>query len=171
MFKRFFDTKLGQGVAVALVLGLSGAYVGVLNTYAATVDKVGGRAALFGHGPTPGCQVTTWDVTAAQAAAVNTYFQGVKVKAGTTMIQGAVRSTDMDAGTALVWDVGYGESSAADDLLDGSTIGQAGGTAPLVGFPLTFTADDTIDVKVATAAGTGAAGQFTLELCALNNNP
>ena len=70
---------------------------------------------------------------------------------------------DVFAGTGLVLDVG--DATDADRFIDGSTIGQAGGTDHEDGnlAPVTYTADDTIDITCQVApAGDVATG--TLEM-------
>ena len=74
-----------------------------------------------------------------------------------------IKSSDLDAGAELVYDVGDG--SDTNRYIDGSTIGQAGGVdheaADLV--PQLYTVDDTIDILVQVdPAGDVATG--TLEM-------
>ena len=68
--------------------------------------------------------------------ALNDVIQALDVFAGETLHDIIVKSTDIDTNgsPAVVLDVGYGNSTTAtaatsDDIIDGSTIGQAGGTA------------------------------------------
>ena len=98
------------------------------------------------------------------------------VFAGETVYGVMLTAPDLDTGgsPAIVLDVGYG--GAANSMIDGSTIGQAGGTASSLAIgnathgstataPVAFTADDTIDVTVATAPQTGAtSGTLTMYL-------
>ena len=119
-----------------------------------------------------GVRQASYTVTAALAGA--DIVQMVDVFAGETVVGVMLTTTDLDTGgsPAIVLDVGYGGAAAA--LIDGSTIGQAGGTASSFAIgnathgstataPVAFTADDTIDVLVQTAPGTGATtGTITL---------
>lgn len=93
--------------------------------------------------------------------------------AGTRIMGGYAEATDMDTGgaPALAIDIGYRDSTAAaddvDGLLDGSTIGQAGGLATAfltAGVDRQFTVDTDITFTAATAAATAAAGTFVLGL-------
>ena len=95
---------------------------------------------------------------------------------GETVVGVIIKSDDLDTNgsPAIVLDVGYGGATAA--LIDGSTIAQAGGTASSLAIgnathgstataPVTFTADDTIDILVQVAPGTGATtGTITMWL-------
>ena len=90
----------------------------------------------------------------------------VPVYAGETVVGVSLAATDLDTNgaPAIVMDVGDGDD--VDFYIDGSTAGQAGGgtvmTAPKVGFPKTYAADDTIDIRLDVAAATAAAGTVTL---------
>lgn len=101
------------------------------------------------------------NVTAAVNAA--DVYQMVQVFAGETVHDVKVKSSDLDAATALIFDIGDGGD--VDRYIDGSTIGQAGGVdheaADLV--PQLYTADDTIDILCTIAPGTDVA-TGTLEM-------
>lgn len=102
--------------------------------------------------------------------AANDIIQMIPVAKGTTVVDLAVYITDVDTdgSPAHTFDVGDGDD--VDRFIDGSTKGQTGGRAFLgdsvaatvagvggaVGY--TYTADDTIDIKIVTAAATKAAG-------------
>ncbi len=98
-------------------------------------------------------------------AAVNAadVYQMVQIFAGETVHDVKVKSSDLDAGTALVFDVG--DDGDVDRYIDGSTIGQAGGVdheaADLV--PQLYSADNTIDILCTVAPGTDVA-TGTLEM-------
>ena len=89
--------------------------------------------------------------TATTAIAVSETVHNVVIKTG-----------DLDTGTALVLDVGDG--SDTDYYIDGSTIGQAGGTDTLDAntAPKTYTADDTIDVLAQVGPGGGGTGDIEI---------
>lgn len=96
-------------------------------------------------------------VTAALAA--NDVIQLVNIFKGETVLGVILESPDLDTGgsPAIILDVGHGGD--ADSIIDGSTIGQTGGTQNSFNSnvaPITFSADDTIDVTVATSPTTGA---------------
>ncbi len=108
-----------------------------------------------------GVRYAKLNVTAALNAA--DVYQMVDVFAGETVHDIKIKSSDLDTGTGLVLDVG--DATDADRFIDGSTIGQAGGTdhedANLA--PITYSADDTIDITCQVApAGDVATG--TLEM-------
>tara|TARA_R100001377_G_scaffold40455_2_gene22618 strand:- start:744 stop:1214 length:471 start_codon:yes stop_codon:yes gene_type:complete len=133
----------------------------------------------YKHFPSGGMFVRKATITTGTLV-VNDVIQCLDVFAGETLHGIRMAVTDIDSGTAIVLDVGYGNSATAtagtsDDLVDGSTIGQAGGfvianvfsadedggTAFAAG-PLDFAADDTIDVHVQVAPGTSVAGTITI---------
>ena len=103
----------------------------------------------------------SFSVTAAVNAA--DVYQMVQVFSGETVHDVKVKSTDLDAGTALVFDIG--DDGDVDRYIDGSTIGQAGGVdheaADLV--PQLYSADNTIDILCTVAPGTDVA-TGTLEM-------
>lgn len=100
--------------------------------------------------------------TAVTALALNDVVQMVDVFAGETVHNVVIKTGDLDTGTALVLDVGDG--SDTDYYIDGSTIGQAGGTDTLDAnvAPKTYTADDTIDVLAQVAPGGGGTGDIEI---------
>ena len=100
--------------------------------------------------------------TATTAIALNDVIQMVDVFAGETVHNVVIKTGDLDTGTALVLDVGDG--SDTDYYIDGSTIGQAGGTDTLDAntAPKTYTADDTIDVLAQVAPGGGGTGDIEI---------
>ena len=140
-----------------------------------TSDSVNGNSAFqnFPQGNL-GVRVANYSIGAALAA--NDVIQMCDVFAGETVYGVMLTAPDLDTGgsPAIVLDVGYG--GAANSMIDGSTIGQAGGTASSLAIgnathgstataPVAFTADDTIDVTVATAPQTGAtSGTLTMYL-------
>ena len=100
--------------------------------------------------------------TATTAIAASDVIQMVDVFAGETVHNIVLKTGDLDTGTALVLDVGDG--SDTDYYIDGSTIGQAGGTDTLDAntAPRTYTADDTIDVLAQVAPGGGGTGDIEI---------
>ncbi|SVB07551.1 uncharacterized protein METZ01_LOCUS160405 [marine metagenome] len=140
-----------------------------------TSDAISGNSAFqnFPQGNL-GVRVANYSIGAALAA--NDIIQMCDVFAGETVYGVMLTAPDLDTGgsPAIVLDVGYG--GAAASLIDGSTIGQAGGTASSLAIghathgstataPVAFTADDTIDVTVQVAPATGAtSGTLTMYL-------
>jgi len=101
--------------------------------------------------------------TTTAAPNVNDVYQMCDVFAGETVVDVKLKSTDLDTGSGIVYDVGNG--GAADQYIDGSTIGQAGGSDDMDAnvAPVAYTADDTIDVTIQVVpAGDVAVG--TIEL-------
>ena len=95
---------------------------------------------------------------ASTALALNDVIQIVDVFSGETVHDVIIKTDDLDTGTALVLDVGDG--SDADYYIDGSTVGQAGGTDEKDAnvAPKEYSADDTIDILVQVAPGGGGKG-------------
>lgn len=106
--------------------------------------------------------IGTYELTA--ALVINDVVQMVKIPSGAVICEVILGVDDLDDGTALVLDVGDGDS--AERFIKDSTAGQAGGFVRLdqmAGLGYQYTAADTIDVKVSTAPGTGAtSGTITL---------
>lgn len=107
-----------------------------------------------------GVREATYEISA--ALVVNDVIQMVPIFAGEEVVDLQLIVDDLDSATAIVLDVGDGDNP--DRYIDGTTIGQTGGFAAM-GSGITaaaqairgaYAADDTIDVKVAVAPGTGA---------------
>jgi len=127
-----------------------------------TSDSVSGNSAFKPFpGGTMGVRYAKYTVAA--ACNTNDVYQMVDVFAGETVHNVKIKSSDLDTGTDLVFDVG--DATDADRYIDGSTIGQAGGTdhEDANGAPIAYTADDTIDITCQVdPAGDVATG--TLEM-------
>ena len=95
---------------------------------------------------------------ASTALALNDVIQIVDVFSGETVHDIIIKTDDLDTGTALVLDVGDG--SDTDYYIDGSTVGQAGGTDEKDAnvAPKEYSADDTIDILVQVAPTGGGTG-------------
>ncbi len=77
----------------------------------------------------------------------------------------AAYMTDMDSGTALVWDMG--DAADEDRLLAAATTGQAAGSTVALaatGFLYKYTADTKVVAYINTAAGTPVAGTLKVML-------
>ena len=96
---------------------------------------------------------------------------GIFLPRGAVVHDVIMHCTDMDSGTALVFDVGT--AANPDAFIDGTTIGQTGGTiraGNVAGASLTMAAADagplTVETEViitaATAAGTAVAGTIKI---------
>lgn len=125
----------------------------------ATTYQADGFSGDVAHTPRRGAAFSVTRVfTVTAAFVVNDIIQMVKVAPGMEIHDGVLEVTDLESsGTAMVIDVGDGVS--ADHYIDGSTVGQAGGIERFgLGGTIykKYTAEDTIDVKVAVAPTTGA---------------
>lgn len=96
-----------------------------------------------------------------------------RLPAGSRIVGGYLEVPDLDSNgsPALAIDIGYRDSTAAaddvDGILDGATTGQAGGlntTFLTAGVDRAFTVDTDITFTAATAAATAAAGTVVLAL-------
>lgn len=105
---------------------------------------------------------------AATALVINDVIEMIPVPAGATVAEMFLATDDLDTGTTIVLAVGDGDDD--DRYIAGSTIGQAGGnasigagiTAASVACIHTYSAADTIDVKVTTAPTGGGTGTIVL---------
>ena len=95
---------------------------------------------------------------ASTALALNDVIQIVDVFSGETVHDVIIKVDDLDTGSALVLDVGDG--SDTDYYIDGSTVGQAGGSDEKDAnvAPKEYSADDTIDILVQVGPGGGGTG-------------
>ena len=96
---------------------------------------------------------------------LNDVIEMIPVYEGETVYDLFLIASDLDTGVALEMSVGDGDD--ADLYLAADNVGQAGGVvriAPtdVAAWPKVYSADDTIDITVTTAAGTAAAGTVTL---------
>src|SRR5438067_877532 len=101
-------------------------------------------------------------VTAAQLT-LNALFGSIKVLKGAVIIGAALKSTDIDTGTAAVI-LAVGDTGDDDRLISGSTVGQASGysnTLAATGYAYQYTDETLVQVKVTTAPATAAAGTLT----------
>lgn len=102
-------------------------------------------------------------VTAAQVGTINNVIQAVPVYKGETVLGVEIKATDLDTNVSPALTLSVGDDGATARYIAASDIGQAGGSAKhTVGVPHTYTADNTIDVLVAAASATGAAGTISI---------
>ena len=112
-----------------------------------------------------GIATTVTESYEAPVMIINDVIQMVKVPKNSTVTDVILVVDDLDSGTDLTLSVGTGDND--DYFIVANTVGQAGGLArssAATAFPLAFTADDTIDVKVIAAAGTSVAGTVNLSV-------
>jgi hypothetical protein len=92
-------------------------------------------------------------------------IQMVKIPKGATIQEVILSSTDIDVHGTPTVALSVGDASSATRFISSSAIGEAGGVArldQLAGLNYEYTADDTIDIEVTTAAETAAAGTINL---------
>lgn len=152
--------RFGMILAVLMALCFS-----VSTTFAAATSDQVGSYSLF-QPLTGGAATVAVDFEA--AAAQNTLLgalgtiEMVRVPPNCTVTDVILTTDDLDSGTTLTLDVGYGTND--DYFIAASTVGQAGGivrASASTALPLAFTASDTIDVKV-KALGTTTVGTIWL---------
>lgn len=126
-----------------------------------TADEAAATAPAKGEGMSGNCKVVVAEYEITAALALNDVVQMVKVPAGAIVSNVVLSTDDLDTnGTpAIVLDVGDGGDT--DRYIDGSTVGQAGGTTDssslaIGGLGYTYTDEDTVDVLVQAAPATGA---------------
>lgn len=96
---------------------------------------------------------------------INDIVQMIKVDAGMKVADVTIAVPDLDTSTGVVFTVGDGD--VTDRFILVNTSGQAGGVARLdnpVGLGYEYTAADTIDLKITTAATGTAATTGTITL-------
>lgn len=127
-------------------------------TLTATAASTGAPVYTGGLAATP--KIAYASYTVAAALALNDVIQMVRLPAGARVIGISLQTTDLDTGgsPAIVLDVG--DPDDTDRLIDGATIGQAGGISTSVvastGFGYQYSAETVISVLVQVAPATGA---------------
>jgi len=127
-----------------------------------TSDMVAGNQS-FKPFPSGAVGVRYAKIIVSAAPNANDVYKMVDVFAGETVHDVKIKSSDLDGGTALVW--GVGDGSDTDKYIAASTCGQ-GGTADHSDAdlaPVTYSADDTIDIICEVAPGSDVA-TGTLEM-------
>lgn len=128
--------------------------------------KAGGNLVTATFDLATAIDATNGGGTGSTALIINDVIQIMKVPKGARVCEMVLTVTDLDAGTNIVLAVGDGVDD--DRYISGSTIGQTGGTVRLGSgiitntSAFTYTADDTIDVKVTTAGSAVTTGTITL---------
>lgn len=106
--------------------------------------------------------VSTYTLT---EGTINDVIQMVKVPKGAVITAITLACPDIDTNVSPTVTLSVGDGGSTARFISASTIGQAGGVASLSvpgGLGYTYTADDTIDVLIAAATATFAAGDITL---------
>lgn len=131
---------------------------------ATTTTTAGAATTVSPFVPVGGLGVAVSSVALAVAPVINDVFEMVRLPRGAKIVDVTLFSTDIDTATGVTLSVGYGGSTAY--FISASTAGQAGGVARMAtaasGALLTLTAEDTIDILVAAAPTTFAAGTLSL---------
>ena len=133
-------------------------------TYTATMARNGNSAFTAGPAGQKYTAYSSYTITA--AFALNDVIEMLRVPAGARIVGVTFKSSDLDTSTGIVLDVG--DASDTDRLIDGATIGQAGGTSTALvsstGQFYKYTTETVISVLVQVAATGTAATSGTLEL-------
>lgn len=98
---------------------------------------------------------------------LNDIIQMVKIPAGATVLDVKLSSTATDTGSVPALRLEVGDGDDPNRYITASDIGVAGGIAVLnaqAGHCYAYAAEDTIDIKVSTAAHVQAAGTFRLDV-------
>lgn len=121
------------------------------------------KSAKCADGVQPRCGIGVTSVSGeysiAAALVINDVIQMVKIPKGATILDMVLAADDLDTNVSPAITLDVGDGTTADRFIAASTIAQGGGVARLGqvdGVQFTYTADDTIDVKVKAAPGTGA---------------
>lgn len=101
-----------------------------------------------------GVRAGEYTISAALAAA--DVIQLVNINKGETVLGYFLEVPDLDTNGSPAITLDLGTDGDTDLFLDNSNLGQAGGTSNLLVKPVTFAADGSIDLKVATGPATGA---------------
>lgn len=133
-------------------------------TFTATAAQRGNSTFTAGSAGQEFTAYSSYTMTAAPAA--NDVYEMLRVPKNARITRVILKSTDIDTGgsPSIVLDVG--DTGDTDRLIDGATIGQAGGTSTSLvsstGQFYQYTSETVISVLVQAGPATGAAG--TLEL-------
>jgi hypothetical protein len=118
----------------------------------------------IGDGQSLKCVASSHTVTAGAALVINDVIQSALIQSGSVIVDVTVVVSDLDTATSITLDVGYGVDP--DYFVAASTVGQTGGVIranAVTARPLTLTTNDTVDVLVKAAPGTGAT-TFTIDI-------
>lgn len=134
-------------------------------TYTATMAQRGNSAYTAGPAGQEYTAYSSYSLTG--ALALNDVVEMLRVPAGARITRATLKTSDLDTGgsPAVVLDVG--DASDTDRIIDGATVGQAGGTTSSVvsstGQFYRYTSETVISVLVQVAPAT-AATTGTIEL-------
>jgi len=123
-------------------------------TFKAT--RVGGPAVPAGIGDGQGLKAAVVEYSLGAALGLNDVIEGPTLQRGSVIVDVILSATDLDTGGSPAITLDVGPASDPDGLIDGSTIGQAGGVDRADTVPVTLTANESINVTVSAAPATGA---------------
>lgn len=112
----------------------------------------------IGDGQGLKCVASSFNVTAGAALVINDIIQSALIQKGSTIVDVMVIVSDLDTATSITIDVGV-TGVDPDYWVAASTAGQAGGViraSALTARPMVLPQNDTVDVLVKAAPGTGA---------------
>lgn len=147
---------LAAALAVAIVINTVGQVAQATTTTADAADC--SATTLIQHGGGV-ANIKTFSIEIPSTLTAGDVFQLACVPAGATVLDVNVAQPDVDSGSGITLDLGYGTDP--DYFAAASTTGRTGGvirpSAATAG-PLTLSAKDTIDLTVNAAPSTGVAG-------------
>lgn len=112
--------------------------------------------------PRAGNDITAvWESYTLASATLNDTYTMCKIPAGATVLDVVFSSADVDSNGTPTVKFDVGDSGSATRFISATTVGQAGGVARMDqagGHLKTYTADDTVIVKINTASATFQAG-------------
>jgi len=156
-------TKMSNILAGALFaflalfgLALTASYAA---TYTATAASETTTLPQFGGG-TANYKQFTIDIPSTLTS--GDVFELARVPKNATVLDVYVQMPDVDSGSSITTDLGYGDNTNA--FVAASTTGRTGGvirSASVEAAPITFSTSDTIDLVVNAAPATGVAGTAT----------
>lgn len=115
----------------------------------------------------------TFEVTTGELELAD-IIQTIRLPKGALVVDGWIATDDLDSHACPTITLQVGTGDGPDGFLADNTVGQAAGMARFDGALLRdgtkLTADDTVDIKVGTAAATAAAGTITLCVMYVNGD-
>lgn len=156
--RKFFSIHMLLGVLIGIALFCTPP-VFAASTF--TAEQAGSFNLFQPRGGESASIVSTYEV--GTALVVDDIIQMVKVPRDCTVTDVILVVDDLDSGTTITLDVGYGGND--DYFVVANTVGQAGGlirSGAATAFPLELSANDTIDVHVDTAPTGGGVGTVTI---------
>ena len=134
-------------------------------------SRIGGPAVPAGIGDGQGLKAAVVEYTVAAALQASDVIVSPTLQKGSVVLDVILVATDLDTNVAPDITLDVGPASDPDGIIDGSTVGQAGGVARGAAAPITLTANEPINVTVAVGPATGAtSGKVSLTVLFLPPN-